>query len=371
MNDRPADGAQVYLRPLSFLNGKDAAAAVAAGQGAWLAGGPAAFTFVELILRRSPTDAARRIVPVSAWPSVLDPLPPAARDDAARIWDRLVTPRPPLALPGGRELDLSTMRVMGIVNVTPDSFSDGGRHLDPARALDAARRMAAAGADILDIGGESTRPGSDAVPADEEQRRVLPVIRQAAGLGAAISLDSRNAATMAAGVDAGAEIINDVSALTHDPQALGVAARLGVPVILMHALGDPKTMQDDPRYDDVLLDVHDYLAGRIAAAERAGIPRSRIVVDPGIGFGKTLEHNLALLGGLALFHGLGCPILLGVSRKSFIGRITGIADPAARLPGSLAVAVEAARQGVQIIRVHDVAETVQALAVAAALRGDR
>lgn len=369
MDNEPFDRAQVYLRPLAFLEGDDASAAVAAaGQAAWLVGGPTAFASVELIIRTAPRAFTSRTIAVADLAPVLDQMDAATAAEAREIWTRLTTPRAPLRLSGGRELALDRMAVMGIVNVTPDSFSDGGLHEAPAIALDAARRMVAAGADILDIGGESTRPGSEAVPPDEEMRRVLPVIEGAAGFGAVLSLDSRNAATMAAGVAAGAHVINDVSALTHDKDALAVAARLGVPVILMHALGDPKTMQEDPRYDHVLLDVYDYLAARVRAAVEAGIPVGQIVIDPGIGFGKTLDHNLALIRGMAMFHGLGCPILLGVSRKSFIGRITGVTEPAARLPGSLAVAVEAARQGIQILRVHDVAETVQALTVAAALR---
>ncbi len=266
-------------------------------------------------------------------------------------------------------LSLDRPRLMAVLNVTPDSFSDGGRHLALADAVASAEAMVAAGADILDIGGESTRPGAAPVPAEEEIARVVPVIAalRAEGMTAPISIDTRKAAVAAAAFEAGADLFNDVSALQHDPDSLGVAAASGRPVCLMHAQGDPRTMQDAPRYDDVLLDVHDYLAERVAAAEAAGIPRARMLIDPGIGFGKTVAHNLDLLRGLAALHGLGCAILLGVSRKRFIGTIAGVAEAAARGPGSIAAALEGLRQGAQVIRVHDVAETRQAMALWLAL----
>ncbi|MBU2532549.1 MAG: dihydropteroate synthase, partial [Alphaproteobacteria bacterium] len=250
------------------------------------------------------------------------------------------------------------------VNVTPDSFSDGGRLPDTAAAIDHARRLEDAGADMLDIGGESTRPGSDPVDIDEERARVLPVIEALAGsVDARLSIDTRKAALMREAVAAGADLINDVSALSYDADALETVAELGCPVVLMHALGDPKTMQDNPVYDDVLLDVFDYLEARIEACVRNGISRDRIIVDPGIGFGKTLDHNLALMNGLSLFQGLGAAVLVGASRKRFIGTITGIDDASKRLGGSVGAAICAAAQGTQIIRVHDVAETRQALDV--------
>jgi dihydropteroate synthase len=253
---------------------------------------------------------------------------------------------------------------MGIVNVTPDSFSDGGRWLDAGAAIAHGLQLEAEGADLLDIGGESTRPGADPVELDEELRRVIPVI---AGLARQvripISIDTRNGEVMRRAADAGARIINDVAALAHDADAVRVAAETGLPVVLMHAQGDPRTMQLDPRYDDVVLDVYDWLEARVAACEAAGIGRERIVVDPGIGFGKTVEHNLALLGSLGILHGLGCPILLGASRKSFIGRLVGGVPAPERVPGSVAAALLGAAQGVQVLRVHDVAATRQALAV--------
>jgi dihydropteroate synthase len=260
-------------------------------------------------------------------------------------------------------LSLDRPLIVGVVNVTPDSFSDGGRYLAPDAAIAHVLRLEAEGADILDIGAESTRPGAAPVDLQEELRRVMPVIEALVPkVRARLSIDTRKAEVMRRAARAGVALVNDVSALTHDPGALRVAAETGLPVVLMHAQGDPRTMQDDPRYADVVLDVYDWLGARIDACERAGIPRSRLIVDPGIGFGKTLAHNLALLGALSIFHGLGCPILLGASRKSFIGNLTG-ADVEHRLPGSIAAALLGVGQGVQILRVHDVAATRQALAV--------
>jgi dihydropteroate synthase len=261
------------------------------------------------------------------------------------------------ALRSGRTL------VMGVLNVTPDSFSDGGRFIEPAAAVSHARRLIDGGADLIDVGGESTRPGATPVDVDEELARVVPVIEALAGCGVPVSIDTRHARVMRAALRAGAAIVNDVSALTADPDSLTVVAEAGASVVLMHAQGDPATMQDDPRYGDVVAEVHDWLADRIDACAAAGIPRDGIVVDPGIGFGKTLDHNLELLRNLDRFHDLGCPILLGVSRKGFIGRLGGGAPAHARLPGSLAAALAGVRQGVHILRVHDVAETRQALAV--------
>lgn len=260
-------------------------------------------------------------------------------------------PRPPI-------------RVMGVLNVTPDSFSDGGLHVAAEAAIAHGLMLAEEGADILDIGGESTRPGAAYVPVEEELRRVMPVIE---GLRARtdkmISIDTRKGEVMRRAAAGGADILNDVSALTHDPDALAVAAESGLPVILMHAQGDPRTMNDNPQYSDVVLDVFDYLEGRILACEAAGIQRSRIIADPGIGFGKHLNHNVAVMASLALYHALGVPVLLGASRKKLIDHISDVPDPRDRVPGSLAAALVGAAQGVQIIRVHDVAATRQALNV--------
>lgn len=261
-------------------------------------------------------------------------------------------------------IPLDRPRLMGIVNVTPDSFSDGGNFTNARDAIAFARGLADEGADFLDIGGESTRPGSEAVTVDEELRRVLPVIEGLVGrVRARISIDTRKAEVMRRAALAGVHVINDVSALSFDPNSLRVAAETRLPVVLMHAKGDPKTMQQNPRYDNVLLEVFDTLAQRIDLCLRAGIALERIIVDPGIGFGKTLDHNLELLAGLSLLHGLGTPILLGASRKGMIGTLTGAIDPSERMPGSVATALAGAMQGASILRVHDVAATRQALTV--------
>lgn len=252
---------------------------------------------------------------------------------------------------------------MGVVNVTPDSFSDGGAFRDPAHAIDHALKLVDEGAAIVDIGGESTRPGADGVNEETELSRVIPVIKGLASqTAAAISIDTRKPAVARACVAAGASIWNDVSALRFSEESLAVAAALDCRIVLMHAQGDPKTMQDDPRYGDVVEDVRADLAGRIAACEAAGIAKSRLIVDPGIGFGKTLAHNLALIAGLGRFASLGVPVLLGASRKRFIASLDRQGPAGERLGGSIAAALAGASRGASIIRVHDVAATRQALA---------
>lgn len=256
-------------------------------------------------------------------------------------------------------------KLMGILNTTPDSFSDGGAFDTLEAASTRGQALVAAGADILDIGGESTRPGASLVPQDVEIERTAPVIAglRAAGVTAPISIDTRKAAVAAAALDAGASIVNDVSGFTFDTDLAPVCAARSVPVCVMHAQGEPQTMQQNPTYDDVLLDVYDALAARIDMLVSLGISRDRITVDPGIGFGKTLEHNLAILRRISLFHGLGVPILLGASRKRFIGTLGNVPEAQDRAPGSVAVALAAIAQGVQIIRAHDVAEHAQAIAL--------
>ena len=267
----------------------------------------------------------------------------------------------------GRVLRLDLPRVIGIVNVTPDSFSDGGAHDTVDAAVAHGLKLAEEGADALDVGGESTRPGAAEVTVEEELRRVVPVIgRLARDTGLPISVDTSKPDVMRAAVAAGAGMINDVYALRRDG-ALDAAAALGVPVVLMHMLGEPGSMQDAPRYDDVVGDVHRFLAERIFAAEMAGIDRKRIVVDPGFGFGKTREHNLALLAQLARFTELGVPVLAGLSRKRTIGEITGRERPRDRVHGSVAAALVAAQQGARLLRVHDVAATADALKVLSAV----
>ena len=255
---------------------------------------------------------------------------------------------------------------MAVLNVTPDSFSDGGRHAD---AVAAGLAMASAGADVVDVGGESTRPGARAVPPDEECRRVLPVVRALAAAGVAVSVDTRNAATMAAALDAGARIVNDVSALAHDPAAAAVVAAHACPVVLMHMRGQPETMAGLARYHDVAAEVAAELAGRVAAAEAAGIARAAIALDPGIGFAKDEAGNLDLLGRLGVLLGLGFPLVVGVSRKRFVGRTGGEAEPRNRFPGSLAAGLAACLRGAAVLRVHDVAETAQAVRVWRAIQG--
>ncbi|MEM8851430.1 MAG: dihydropteroate synthase [Pseudomonadota bacterium] len=266
----------------------------------------------------------------------------------------LVAPRPNIA---GIAMDRPSL--MGILNVTPDSFSDGGRHLAVDDAVAQADRMAAA--DILDIGGESTRPGAPEIDPTKEAERVLPVIDALAGRR--LSIDTRKAAVARRAIAAGAKLINDVSGLQFDVEMTTVAVETDTPVCLMHSIGTPATMQDNPHYADVVLDVYDALAARIDRAVQAGIARNRIIADPGIGFGKTEAHNLTLLHHIGLFHGLGVPLLLGASRKGFIGRIGNAPNPDARLPGTLAVTLAAVAQGVQMHRVHDVADVAQGLAL--------
>ena len=258
---------------------------------------------------------------------------------------------------------------MGILNVTPDSFSDGGAHPDPAAATAAAMAMAEAGADIIDVGGESTRPGSAPVTPDVEQKRVVPVIRALAAAGLRVSVDTRNAATMEATLDAGASIINDISGLSHDPAAAGVVARAGCPVVLMHMRGTPATMNAETRYQDIAAEVIAELGARIRTAEAAGVAPHAIAIDPGIGFAKLAPHSVELLRRLPDLAVLGRPILVGVSRKSFLGRLSGVTEPRQRLPASLAAALFAVQRGARILRVHDVAETIQLLRVWHALTG--
>jgi dihydropteroate synthase len=263
----------------------------------------------------------------------------------------------------GRILRLDRPRVMGIVNATPDSFSDGGEHATVEAAIAHGLQLAGEGADILDIGGESTRPGAQDVPVDEELRRVVPVIEALAKqISLPISVDTSKPEVMRAAVAAGAGLINDVYALRREG-ALEAAAALGVPVVLMHMLGEPRSMQEAPRYDDVVADVHRFLAERIFAAEMAGIAKKKIVVDPGFGFGKTIAHNLALLAQLQRFTELGVPVLAGLSRKKTIGELTGRSDPHERIHGSLAAHLIAAQRGAMLLRVHDVAATIDALKV--------
>jgi len=296
-----------------------------------LTGGPLWFDQVEHMARGQ----VGQVIPASEIPKA--------------VLDRLTRPRKDIC-----GISMQNPSIMGILNVTPDSFSDGGLHIDPALA---AQKMQQQGADIIDIGGESTRPNADYVGAETEIERTVPVIKQLSGV---LSIDTRKAAVADAAINAGAMMFNDVTALSFDPDSLKTALTADA-VCLMHSVGTPKTMQDNPNYNNVLLDVYDYLETRIQACETAGIARHKIMVDPGIGFGKTVEHNLALIRGISLFHGLGCTIMLGVSRKNTINQIANVPDPKQRFAGSIALAIQGLNQGVQMLRVHDIAATKQAI----------
>lgn len=342
--------AMTYLRPVGLLYGDAARIALANNNALPLSNTGVAFTSVDLF-RGSRRDKAR--VFVSA-PDI------AASSDSSisKAIERLTAPRPDYAT-----LSLDRPRLMGIVNVTPDSFSDGGEFAAADTAIRHGRLLAAEGADIVDVGGESTRPGAREISEQEELDRVTGVVAALVESGALVSIDTRRANVMAKAVKAGASIINDVTAFTFDTASAGVAAQTGAPVVLMHIRGRPETMQDEPDYDDVVVEVFEYLAGRIDAAVAAGIDRNKIVADPGIGFGKTFEHNLELLQNMSVFHQLGVPIMAGASRKGFIGAVTGVSDAGKRVSGSIGAALAAAMQGVQFLRIHDVTETRQALEV--------
>ncbi len=353
---------RVYLRPFGIISGAEAKRAGRFGDGRPLAGGEAVFDRCELIVREGGRIASvvARVGEIGDWAAARGG---PVRDRIDRLVDHLTSRRPPFA-----GLSLDKPLIMGIVNVTPDSFSDGGDFADAGDAIAHGKALAAAGSDILDVGGESTRPNATPVAEAVELARVVPVIHGLAKGKTPISIDTRKPGVMAAALQAGAAVINDITALDFDPESLEVAKRSGAPVILMHSQGDPQTMQLAPSYLDAPLDIFDYLEGRVEACGAVGIGRGRIAVDPGIGFGKTAGHDIEILTSLALYHGLGCAIVLGVSRKGFVGRVAGARDPKDRLPASLAGALMALDQGVQILRVHDVAETVQAVAVWRALR---
>lgn len=325
---------KLYYRPIPTLT--------PCGSALRLAGGWVWFDRVEVLRRDGPAT----VIPAADLP---DP-----------VHHRLCAPRPEIA-----GLSLDVPRIMGILNTTPDSFSDGGLFDGREAASRRALAMISEGADIIDIGGESTRPGAQEIPIAEEIDRVIPVIDQLRQQGVAqlISIDTRKAPVAAAALSAGADMINDVSAFGFDPEMAGLAMARGTPACLMHAQGAPETMQNDPRYDAVLLDVYDALEARVADLEAQGLSRAALLVDPGIGFGKTLEHTLQLLRGLSLFHGLGSGVLLGASRKRFIGTLSHTPEAHNRVAGSLAVALHGVSQGVQVLRVHDVQQTREALAL--------
>lgn len=336
-----------YLLPTGLLSGDTALSAIAAGKAYPLVGSVLAFASVSVLSRNADGSGARQpldlVTAAELYPDQL-----ARLSTPHRSWAGFGLKRP---------------LIMGVVNVTPDSFSDGGDHVETASAVAFAETLLAAGADIIDIGGESTRPGAVPVSVEEEIRRVIPIITQLANKGAAISIDTRHAEVMSEAIAAGARIINDVTALTGEPESERIAARSGADLILMHMQGQPQNMQLEPHYADVTLDLLDYFADRLARLERLGVLRHQISIDPGIGFGKNDRHNMRLMQELAAFHTFGCPITLGVSRKSFIGRLSRREPPKERIAGSLAAGLAGLDRGVQILRVHDVAETYQAIAV--------
>jgi dihydropteroate synthase len=344
-----------YLRPIALCDSPQCED----GNALRLGGGLVYASRFALIERVDGKVTARRRFSLPELRSALDDLPDPVRDQ----WDNLQRSHIPLQC-GQRTIRFDQPQVMGILNVTPDSFSDGGQFMDDPEIANAhAAAMLEAGAALIDVGGESTRPGAAAVWEGDELKRVIPAVERLAAAGAAISVDTRRVGVMEAALAAGAHLINDVSALRHDPRSLEFVARAGVPVVLMHAPGEGEDLHGDAGYGDVVLDVFDWLAARRDAALAAGIARDKIVLDPGIGFGKSLAHNLALLNALALFHALGQPLLLGASRKRMIGALSNEAPAHQRIGGSLALAVKAMEAGVQLLRVHDVPETVQAARV--------
>ena len=341
--DRGRSDSGRVINPVGLLSGSAAVMVVDAATAASLAGGPVAFTHCEVLDCDTSGTVVSSVVAVGSGDLDLSALTSA---------------RPPFA-----EHELSRPLIMGVVNVTPDSFSDGGDDANPANAVEHARRLIDAGADILDIGGESTRPGAEPIGTAEECDRILPVIDAAVAAGVTVSADTRRAETMRVAIAAGAAIVNDVTALTGDPDALDTIAASDASVILMHMQGTPETMQNAPAYRLASFDIFHWLRARLDTCEAAGISRDRIAIDPGIGFGKTDFHNMELLHRAAAFHGLGCAVAIGVSRKSFIGRIAGIDVPKDRLAGTLAATGMALSRGVQIHRVHDVSEVRQAVKV--------
>ena len=344
-----------YLRPIAFADSPQAED----GEALRLAGGLVYASRFALIARQGGKVTARSRYSLAELRGVLPGLPDAVQEQ----FENLQRAHAPLQC-GPRTIRLDQPQVMGILNVTPDSFSDGGKFMDDPETANAhASAMLEAGAAIIDVGGESTRPGAAAVWEGDELKRVIPAIERLAAAGAAISTDTRRPAVMEAALAAGAQLINDVSALRHDPRSLEFAARAGVPVVLMHAPGDGDDLHASASYADVVLDVFDWLAARRDAAMAAGITRDKIVLDPGIGFGKSVAENLLLLNALPLFHALGQPLLLGASRKRLIGALSAEAPAHQRLGGSLALALKGIEAGVQLLRVHDVAETVQAVHV--------
>ncbi len=354
---------RIYFQPTCFVerpHGLDGRVARIGESMLW-------FTAWQVTLREGGGAKREALVPVEAMADWVAAMPDPLAQRADALMGAVAAPRPALTL-GSRTIRLTEPQIIGILNCTPDSFSDGGKYGDPERAAAAGVDMAAAGAAIIDVGGESTRPGAPLLWEGDEIERVVPVIEALTRAGVAVSIDSRKATVMEAALAAGASMINDVGALAYDDRALAVAIAADCPVVLMHApsqTSDPHSMSKLPggAYGDVVLDVFDWLAARIDAVVAAGVKRERLVIDPGLGFGKGVEDNLRIINALPLFHGLGCPVMFGASRKRMIGAIDGEAATDARLGGSVALAFAAAGMGAQLLRVHDVADTRQAIRV--------
>lgn len=347
---------RLYIQPLTLVPSPQSVA----GDAIRLGGGMAYAHLFAVTVTREGTVVQRDLVTASGIDWALERLPDELGTEAEAQWAGLTTAHPPLQL-GERTVRLDQPQVMGILNVTPDSFSDGGEFLDDREVAKAhAAAMLEAGAAIVDIGGESTRPGAAAVWEGDEVKRVVPMVEHCAAMGAAVSIDTRRPAVMEAALAAGAHLINDVSALRHDPRSLEFAAASGVPVVLMHAPGEGDDLHAGGHYGNVVFEVFDWLRAARDRAIEGGIARERIILDPGIGFGKSMAENLALMNALPLFHALGQPLLLGASRKRLVGALSHEAPAHKRLGGSLALAMAGMQAGFQLIRAHDVYDTVQA-----------
>lgn len=357
LEDLP-DDARIYIRPCAFTHH----VWDLGGRALQLAGGWLYFSAIDLITVHNGRRIGRHFISVDEIDSLCGIIPDVHADYVRQVMDRITARRGVLTVKD-MALGFDVPSVVGILNTTTDSFSDGGLYRDMDAAVARAHEMVRQGAVIVDVGGESTRPGSEPADLHDELSHVLPIIERLQGGRHLLSVDTRKALVMKAALTAGAHIINDVSALSYDAASLPFLANETCPVVIMHHKGEPANMQHAPHYEDVLIEVYDWLESRVNFAVESGIARDRIIVDPGIGFGKNLEHNLALFNDLALFHGLGCPILIGASRKRVIGDLDGDVPANQRLGGSLALALAAVSQGVQLIRVHDVEETAQAVRV--------
>lgn len=353
-----------YVQPLGFLRGCSSLSESFMN----LMGSDFYFSAVKLIQRSAHGAHKEEIIYVNKLDEYLNKLPSDEGVEVKTILDKIITKRSAFSLNGNQIIRWEKPVIQAVLNITPDSFSDGGEFYSIDKSSDRVSYLIEKGADIIDVGGESTRPGAQKVSINDELSRVIPLIKKLAKENVIVSIDSRNAEVMREAIKAGAHIVNDVSALSHDKDSVMVVRESNIPVILMHAQGTPETMQKNPHYDNVVLDIYDYLERRIDWCVAEGIKREKIIVDPGIGFGKTVQDNLKILNNISIFHGLGVPLLIGISRKSFIGKITNEEKADKRISGSISAAQVCLDQGVQMVRVHDVEETKQAVAVWEAIR---